>query len=61
VERELQERLAADESGSPLAEVAIVCLACRGVCSSDAHFCKYCGARFNVLVVAHRGPAGGSK
>ena len=58
LERELQERLARDTRSSPLHGVAILCLACRGLCSSDAHFCKYCGARFNALVVAAVAPAG---
>jgi len=52
LERELEARLARDEEGSPLSRVAILCLKCRGTCSSDAHFCTHCGMRFNGLVVA---------
>jgi len=52
LERELQERLAQDSMADPLARVALLCLNCRGLCTSDAHFCKHCGARFNALVVA---------
>ena len=53
LERELRERLARDEGSVPaLPLVALLCLKCRGICTSDAHFCKYCGTRFNVLVVA---------
>jgi len=53
LERELQERLARDEEPvRAIPSVALLCLKCRGLCTSDAHFCKHCGARFNVLVVA---------
>jgi hypothetical protein len=56
IEAELRDRLGHDRSAtpspSPLAGVGLMCLACRGLSSGDAHFCTRCGVRFNALVVA---------
>ena len=59
IEDELRDRLAHDNDRvDPLRAVSLVCLQCRGLNTSDAHFCKHCGQKLNALVVA--APAGGS-
>lgn len=65
IERELAERLAAPRpkpapAAGPKAvpDVALLCLACRGISAGDAQFCTSCGERFNALVIAPRGRAG---
>ena len=63
IEEELRERLADDRKAAgmtpdqkvgpaALSGVGLMCLACRGLSSGDAHFCTRCGTRFNALVVA---------
>jgi hypothetical protein len=60
IEAELRDRLARDrdrEREDRLRAVSLVCLQCRQLNASDAHFCKQCGQKFNALVVS--APAGG--
>jgi hypothetical protein len=58
IEDELRQRLARDAGAfRSSAGVSLLCVACQGINTSDARFCKHCGVQFNAIVMAQGSPS----